>query len=88
MKNEGGLPKVIFEQMPLELETEMILNFLDGNWSDFIIKKYPQFLEILNIKLEEEKKKVIKNEIIKIRQELGSKMDNGLFLIKNDWQKV
>jgi hypothetical protein len=82
------LPKVIFEQMPLELETEMILSFLDREWGFKLTEKYPQFSEIQNIQSKEKKKRVIKNEIVKIRQELGPKMDEGLLLIKNNWQKA
>jgi len=82
------LPKVIFKQMPLGLETEMILSFLDKEWGFKLTEKYPQFLEIKNTKSEKEKKKVIKNKIVKIRQELGLKMDDGLLLIKNNWQKI
>lgn len=82
------LPKVIFKQMPLGLETEMILGFLDREWGFMLTKKYPQFLKTKNIKSEKEKIRVIKNEIVRIRKELGPKMDDGLLSIKNNWQKV
>lgn len=81
-------PKIVFKQMPLDLETEMLLDFLDEDWSDIITKKYPQFLKIKEIGTEEERRKAIKNGIINIRHELGLKMDKGLLLVKNNWQKV
>ena len=74
--------------MPIELETEMISGLLDWDWSDMITKKYPPFLEIKKIKPKKKKNGAIKNEIIKIRQELGQKMDEGLLKVKSDWQKV
>jgi hypothetical protein len=58
MTIQRTLPKVTFEQMPLELETEMILYFLDWDWSEMITKKYPPFLKI----------KEIKSKKIKMRQ--------------------
>jgi len=88
MTSQKKLPQVIFEQMPLEQETEMIMGFLDEDWSDVIIKKFPQLLMIKSIKTEEEKRKTIKNEITNIRQELGPKMDDGLLLVKDNWEKV
>jgi hypothetical protein len=88
MKDKKRFPKVIFEQMPLDLEMEMISGFLDWDWGDVITKKFPQFLKIREIKEKNEKKNAIKNETIKIRQELGIKMDEGLELVKKNWQKV
>ncbi len=82
------IPKVVFEQMPLELETEMFLIFLDRDWGHKITEKYPQFLKMLEIDSEEKRREAIKDEIINIRKELGSKMDEGLLLVKNNWQKV
>lgn len=74
--------------MPLDLETEMFLGFLAEDWGGFITKKYPQFLRIKEIKKENERETAIKNEIIKIRHESGQKMDEGLEVVKNNWQKV
>ncbi len=88
MTIENTLPKVIFKQMPLDLETEMLLGFLAEDWSDVITKKYPQFLEIKKMENEDKRKQSIKKEITNIRQELGSKINEGLLLVKNNWQKV
>jgi hypothetical protein len=88
MKNKDGLPKIVFEQMPLELETEMFFGFLDKDWSFKITDKYPQFLEIKNIKLNKERIKAIESEIIKIRTELGDKMTDGLKFIEEEWNKI
>ncbi len=88
MTTQKILPKVIFEQMPLELETEMFLGFLDRDWSYKITDKYPQFLEIKKIGSEDDRKKAIQNEIVEIRKELGQKMDEGLFEVRSNWQKV
>jgi len=82
------LPKVTFKQMPLELEAEMFFDFLDTDWSVKITNKYPQSLGIKNIKSEKERKLAIKNEITKIREELGSKINLGLKLIEDGWKKV
>ena len=81
-------PKIVFKQMPLELETEMFLNFLDRDWSPAIINKYPQFQKIKDIKLKKDREVAIKNEIIKIRTELGGKLDKSLETIKSNWEKV
>ncbi len=81
-------PKVIFKQMPLKLETEMILHFLNNDWSIMITKKYPQFSKIKEIKSEKRRKVEIEKEIINIRQELGEKMNDSLLLVKSNWQKV
>ena len=86
MKN--NLPKVIFKQMPLELESEMILEFLDTNWSGKITKKFPEFLKISKISDKREKKKAIKNLIVQIREKLKEKMSWGLKVIKSDWQRM
>ena len=81
-------PKIVFKQMPLELETEMFLNFLDRDWSPAIINKYPQFQKIKDIKLKKDREVAIKNEIIKIRTELGEELDKSLKTIKSNWEKV
>jgi len=88
MNNKKFIPKVVFKQMPLEPEAEMISGLLDWDWSDKITGKYPPFLEIKKIKSKKKKDEAMKNEIIKIRQELGQKMDEGLLKVKSDWQKV
>ncbi|MGB8816259.1 MAG: hypothetical protein WCC74_03470 [Minisyncoccia bacterium] len=82
------LPEVIFKQMPIELESEMILEFLDTNWSGKITKKFPEFLKISKISDKREKKKAIKNLIVQIREKLKEKMSRGLKVIKFDWQKM
>ena len=60
IKKQTILPKVVFKQMPLELETEMFFSFLDRDWSDLITQKYSQFLKIKDIKSEKERKKTSK----------------------------
>jgi len=86
MKN--NLPKVIFKQMPLELETEMFLDFLDTNWASKIMDEFPEFLKIKSIIDEKGKKEAIEKIIIQIRKELNEKMVTGLKNIKSEWQKV
>jgi len=88
MIKEDSLYKIVFKQMPLELETEMFFDFLESNWSSMIINKYPGFLKIKNIKFKKKKLEAIKNEISKIRTEFGEKMGDALETIKKDWKKV
>lgn len=99
---KDNLPKVIFKQMPLELETEMFFEFLDTNWASKITNEFPEFLKIKSIvgekdnpnkfsserKLERARKKAIEKIIIKIRKEFNEKMSTGLKNIKSEWEKV
>lgn len=83
------LPTVVFEQMPIKLETEMFFEFLNMDyWAKRITNKYPQFLQIKEINEKKEKISKIKSEIIKIRKESRDKLNINLKAIKNDWQKV
>ena len=82
------MPKIIFKQIPLEFEVEMFLAFLDRDWSYKITEKYPNFLEIRNIKEEKEREKAVESELIRIKEELGNKLDSNLELIKEGWEKV
>jgi hypothetical protein len=82
------MPKIIFKQIPLEFEVEMFLAFLDRDWSYKITEKYPNFLEIRNIKEEKEREKAVETELIRIKEELGNKLDSNLELIKEGWEKV
>jgi len=81
-------PKIVFEQIPLEFETEMFFDFLDGDWSNMITEKYSGFVKIKDIKSKKEKMRLIKKEIIKIRAGLGKRLNRDLDKIKSDWQKV
>ena len=71
MKKKDILPEITFKQIPLEFEVEMFFDFLEGGWNRMITEKYPQFLKIKKIKEKKERKLAIKNEIVKIRTELG-----------------
>lgn len=82
------LPKVIFKQIPIELEEEMFFDFLDHSWSKMITDKYPGFLKIKEIKSEAERKVAIKDELVKSRGELKEKLDKSLELIKSTWLGV
>jgi hypothetical protein len=82
------LPKIIFKQMPVRLETEMFFDFLEGDWSGMITEKYPGFAKIQNVKPKKERARLIKKEIVKIRAGLGERLNGDLNKIKSDWQKV
>ena len=88
MKKKDILPEITFKQIPLEFEVEMFFDFLEGGWNRMITEKYPQFLKIKKIKEKKERKLAIKNEIVKIRTELGSELDKNLEIIKSSWQKI
>lgn len=88
MNKERIIPKIVFKQMPLKLETEMFLNFLEKDWGFKITDKYSQFLRIKEMKSEKERKSAIRKEIIKIRKDLGDKMDLGLKSVEGGWKKV
>lgn len=85
---DNNLPKIIFRQMPLELETEMFFDFLEGNWKGMITGKHSEFLEINNIKPKKAQLGAIRNQIIKIRTRLGGELDQNLEKIKKNWQKI
>jgi hypothetical protein len=83
-----SLPKVTFKQMPLDLETEMFSGFLDRDWSVRITDKFPQFIDIKDIKNKKERQKAIKDEIVKIRTKLGERMEESLKMIESKWRSV
>lgn len=82
------LPKVIFKQIPIELEEEMFFDFLDHSWSKMITDKYPGFLKIKEIENKKERKAAINDEIVKLRAELTEKIAKGLETIKSSWLEV
>lgn len=85
---EKKLPKVIFEQMPIKLETNMFSAFLGGDWSSRITKLYPDFIPVLNIEDKDKRTDLIEKTILDIRKQLKQKLDNSLLTIKNDWLKI
>ena len=74
--------------MPLDFESEVILDFLGTNWSSKIIKEYPDFLKVGKAKSKKNKLKITRDCIINIREELVDKMNWGLKNVKTDWQKI
>jgi len=82
------LTTIKFKQIPIELETEMFYDFLKGDWGKMITDKYPAFLKIIKIKTKKKKLVAIKNEILKIRTELGNKLVSNLEKIEGSWRKV
>lgn len=74
--------------MPLDFESEVILGFLDTNWSGKITKKHPSFLKVEKAKSEKDKLKITRDCITEIRKELGGQMNFGLKNVKSDWQKI
>jgi hypothetical protein len=80
MKNKP--PKISFQQMPIDMEVEIITEFLETNWKTHITKIYPEFINV-NPKNKEKVKKII----IDIRGQLKNILSDSLKNIKGDWQK-
>jgi len=85
--NASTKPHVVFKQMPLELETELITEFLDSKWKDRITKVYPDFLNASKIK-GQAKTKFVKEKIIDIRKQLAEKMALGKQNIEANWRLI
>jgi hypothetical protein len=80
--------KITFKQMPLDFESEVILDFLDTNWSNKITNKYPVFLKVKGVKSKKDKLKVIKDCIREVRKGMVDEIKLGLKNVKSDWQKI
>jgi hypothetical protein len=74
--------------MSLKMETDMVFGFLDRDWAQKIIDKYPQFRRTMEIKSNINRKKAVRQEIINIRKELGDEAKLDLISITKKWQKI
>lgn len=81
-------PKIIFKQIPLDFESEIILDFLDTNWGSKISKKYPDFLKVGKAKSKKDKIRITKDCIINIRERLADEIGCGLKNVKSEWEKI
>lgn len=85
--NSSTKPHVVFKQMTLELETELITEFLDSNWKERITKTYPDFLNVSKLK-GQAKTKFVREKIMYIREQLAEKMTLGKQNIEANWRLI
>lgn len=85
------LPKVIFTEMPISLETDWVYGFLfkdKWGWKKYVLKKHPKLKQVYSIKNEGNQVKFIKQYIINFRKLNRKTIENSKKRYQKAWNRV
>jgi hypothetical protein len=82
-------PQVIFRNLPISAETDILYQFLfKSSWSKFILQYHPKLSRVFKIQRKNERLSFIKNYVTKLRKEDKGLIKRAKNRFQNEWRKI